>query len=118
MHLVLQVPGARSLKDRRHVVKSFRERVRALGSVSIAEVGDVERLQVAELGVSIVGADAVTCHRALDKVRSMANQLPLAVLAEAKDEVLSMGRGGRGVSMLEPTRWLSRTTQSGDSDDE
>ena len=59
--LVLQIPGARSLKDRRQVVKSFKERARARLPVSISEVGDVERHQVATLGAVTVARDSAYC---------------------------------------------------------
>jgi hypothetical protein len=42
LRLVFQIPGAASLKDRRRVVKSFKDRVKARFPVSIAEVGDLE----------------------------------------------------------------------------
>ena len=54
LRLVFQIPAAASLKDRRRVVKSFKDRVRARFPVSIAEVGDLERYQVATLGVAVV----------------------------------------------------------------
>src|SRR5439155_15492856 len=38
MKLSFHLPGARSLKDKRQVVRSFRDRVRARLDVSIAEV--------------------------------------------------------------------------------
>jgi uncharacterized protein YlxP (DUF503 family) len=49
------IRGARSLKDRRRVIRSIKDRVRHRYPVSIAEVGDVELRQRAELGVAMVG---------------------------------------------------------------
>jgi uncharacterized protein YlxP (DUF503 family) len=92
--LVLQIPGARSLKDRRHVVKSFKERIKARFGISVAEVGDPEKLQVAVLGLSVVSGQSAYCHELLDKVRHLANGLPEAILADARSEVLSFARGG------------------------
>jgi len=40
VHLRLNVVQAASLKDKRRVVKSFKDRVRASYNVSVAEVGD------------------------------------------------------------------------------
>jgi uncharacterized protein len=97
--LVLQIPGARSLKDRRQVVKSFKERVKARLGVSMAEVGDVERLQVAVLGVSVVSADSGICHDLLARIRAQADTLPEAILADVRSEVFSFGDGGKEMSL-------------------
>ena len=97
MRLIINVPGARSLKDRRRVVHAFRDRVRARSSVSIAEVGDLERYQVATLGVSAVARDSQHCSELLAEVAHLARNLREAVLADIATEVVSFGEGGRSV---------------------
>ena len=92
--LVLQIPGARSLKDRRRVVKSFKDRARARLPVSIAEVGDVERYQVATLGVAGVSGDSARCSEVLSHVSSLASGLSDALLADVATEVVAFGAGG------------------------
>ena len=92
---VLQIPGARSLKDRRKVVKSFKDRVRARLPVSVAEVGDVERHQVATVGVAVVSGQSERCTEILASASSMAATLGGAVLADATTEIVSFGIGGR-----------------------
>ncbi|MEZ4226836.1 MAG: DUF503 domain-containing protein [Polyangiaceae bacterium] len=94
MRISLQIPGARSLKDRRQVVRSFKERVRARMDVSIAEIGDVERLQVATFGVCTVARESAACRDALEKVRSLAAGVGEAVLADVGTEILPFGEGG------------------------
>ena len=95
--LVLQIPGARSLKDRRRVVKSFKDRVRARLPVTVAEVGDVERYQLATLGVAVVSGDSDRCREVLSRVRSLADQVGDAVLADVRSEIVSFGSGGQGI---------------------
>ena len=95
--LVLQIPGARSLKDRRRVVKSFKDRVRARLPVTVAEVGDVERYQLATLGVAVVSGDSDRCREVLSRVRSLADQIGDAVLADVRSEIVSFGSGGQGI---------------------
>jgi uncharacterized protein YlxP (DUF503 family) len=95
--VVLQIPGARSLKDRRQVVKSLKDRLRARLPVSVAEVGDVERHQVATLGVAVVSGDAARCDEVLGSVGNMARSHAGAVLADLGTEVVPFGRGGTGV---------------------
>jgi len=94
---VLQIPGARSLKDRRQVVRSLKERLRARLPVSVAEVGDVDRYQVATLGVAVVSGESARCREVLDAARGMAGTAADALLADAAAEVLPFGTSGRGV---------------------
>jgi uncharacterized protein len=95
--LVLQIPGARSIKDRRRVVKSFKDRVRAKLPVSVAEVGDAEHLQLASIGVAIVSSDTGRCDEILSAAVRMARVLPDAVLADVRTEVVPFGFDGRGL---------------------
>lgn len=111
--IVLQIPGARSLKDRRRVVKSFKDRVRARLPVSIAEVGDVERYQVATLGIAAVSGSPRRANEALSHVTSMASNLAGAVLADVATEIVAFGKGGQGIrggieQSLDDTQWPGR----------
>jgi uncharacterized protein YlxP (DUF503 family) len=99
---VIHIPGARTLKDRRHVVKSFKDRVRARQPVSIAEVGDADRLQVATFGVAVVSGSAEICHDVLNSVTSMASELPDGVLTEVSTEVMAFGDDGQGIAQGRP----------------
>jgi uncharacterized protein YlxP (DUF503 family) len=95
--LVLSIPGARSLKDRRRVVKSLKDRVRARLPVSLAEVGDLERYQVATLGVAVVSNEAARCSEVLSAAVAMARVARDAVLADVATEVITLAEGGRGI---------------------
>jgi uncharacterized protein YlxP (DUF503 family) len=95
--LVIQIPEARSLKDRRRVVKSFKDRVRAKLPVSIAEVGDLEHHGVAYLGLSVVSNESSRCNEILSAVVSMARVIPSGVLADVRTEIVSFGVGGQGI---------------------
>lgn len=94
---VLQIPGARSLKDRRRVVRSLKERLAARLPVSVAEVGELERYQVATVAVAVVSNSSVRCREVLDVARTMASTVADALLADAATEVLPFGVGGAGV---------------------
>jgi uncharacterized protein YlxP (DUF503 family) len=95
--LVLQIPGARSLKDRRQVVRSFKERVQSRMHVSLAEIGDLEHPGHATLAVAVVSNEASVCDEVLAKVASLASSLPDAVLADRATEIVPFGFGGRGI---------------------
>ncbi|RYZ05368.1 MAG: DUF503 domain-containing protein [Myxococcales bacterium] len=97
LRLVFQIPGAASLKDRRRVVKSFKDRVRARFPVSIAEVGDLERYQVATLGVAIISGEAARCDEVLSAVSRAAAQANDAVLADVATEIIPFGAGGSSI---------------------
>jgi len=94
---VIQIPGARCLKDRRRVVKSVKDRMRARLPVSVAEVGDVERYQVATLGVAVVSSDAHQCRDVLSQAARIAGAAHDAILADVATEVIPMGEGGKGI---------------------
>lgn len=95
--LVLHIPGARSLKDKRQVVRSFKERAKARLHLSVAEVGDADRLQVATFAVAVVSNDAGTCQEQLSHVRSLANHLPEALLADFREQLISFGEDGKAL---------------------
>lgn len=96
MRLVLDIPGARSLKDKRQVVRSFKERVKSRLGVSIAEVDHHEKFQRATFGVAVVSGDAAVCEDLLGKVIAMASSLPNALLSDRASEIIPFGevRGG------------------------
>lgn len=95
--IVLQIPGARSLKDRRRVVKGLKDRARAKLPVSIAEVGDLERYQVATLAVSVVSNDSSRCSEVLSHVATLAGSAHDARVADVATEIVSFGHGGSGI---------------------
>ena len=96
--IVLQIPGSRSLKDRRRVVKSFKDRVRAKLPVSIAEVGDLEQLQLANVGVAVISNESERCDEIIAAAVGMARVLPDAVLADVRTEIVPFGFGGHSLS--------------------
>ncbi|HEY3497912.1 MAG TPA: DUF503 domain-containing protein [Polyangiaceae bacterium] len=95
--LVLSIPGARSLKDRRRVVRSLKERIAANLRVSIAEIGDLERYQVATLGLAVVSNDSARCSALLSKGIAMARTARDALLADVATEIVTFGDGGSGI---------------------
>jgi uncharacterized protein YlxP (DUF503 family) len=88
MTLVLRIPQARSLKDKRHVVKSAIEGVRVRFNVSIAELDDLDAIQRATIGVACVANDAAHVHRVLEAVRAAIESRPEIVLCEVSVEML------------------------------
>jgi hypothetical protein len=57
LHLDLAVPQAQSLKDKRRIVKGFKDRMSHRFNVSIAEVGGLDLHRRATLAIAMVGND-------------------------------------------------------------
>jgi uncharacterized protein YlxP (DUF503 family) len=91
LRLTFHVPHARSLKDKRQVVRKFRDRVRAHFDVSIAEVGAQDKLQRAVFGVSVVSGDAAVCDSVLEQVARVAETQEEAVLTSRETELVPIG---------------------------
>jgi uncharacterized protein YlxP (DUF503 family) len=91
LRLTFHIPHARSLKEKRSVVRRFRDRVRARFDVSIAEVGAQDLHQRAVFGVSVVSADAAVCDSVLEQVARAAEVAEDAVLTDRATEVITVG---------------------------
>jgi uncharacterized protein YlxP (DUF503 family) len=89
--LTFHIPHARSLKEKRSVVRRFRDRIRARFDVSIAEVGAQDLLQRAVFGVSVVSSDAAVCDSVLAKVAQVAETQEDAVLTDRRTELIPLG---------------------------
>ncbi len=76
--VVLIIHSAFSLKDKRAVVKRVKDRVRSRYNVSIAEIGELELWNQAELGIVMAGNDARYVNSTLDKVLVMIDDLHIA----------------------------------------
>lgn len=97
LRLRLEIVGARSLKDKRSVVRSMKERAQSRFRVSVAEVGVLDDPRRATLGVAVVSNEAAQCDRVLADVAAMASTLPDAILADRATEIIPFGEGGSGV---------------------
>jgi len=64
----LHVPEARSLKDKRSVIKSLKDRMHGRFNVAVAEVDANDMWQRACLGVAAVGKDRAHVGGVLDEV--------------------------------------------------
>ncbi len=83
-----RIRGARSLKEKRRVIKSLKERVAHRFNVSIAEVDDLDVHQVATLGLAVVGGEKSFVDRSVDEVLRYISRDPEAELIDSKIEVL------------------------------
>ncbi|MBI5642426.1 MAG: DUF503 domain-containing protein [Deltaproteobacteria bacterium] len=85
----LIIHESHSLKDKRMVVKSIVEKVKNRFNVSIAEVGDNDVWQRAELGIAAVGNDRAFVNSVMDKVMNFIENLHLAEVIDQKIEIIN-----------------------------
>ncbi len=70
LHVELHVPGARSRKDRRQVVRSVADRVRHRFDVSFHELDDPERAARQSVVITTAGNDGRLLRSILDQIRA------------------------------------------------
>ena len=85
MEIDLHLPACRSLKAKRAVLRPIVEGLRSRFRVSVAEVGDQDLWQRANIGVAVVGG--TTSH-----VEDVMDEIERWVWAQPGIEVLSMDR--------------------------
>jgi uncharacterized protein YlxP (DUF503 family) len=84
----LYLPDNGSLKGKRRVVKSLKERLKNRFNVSVAEVGNHDLLQRAAIGVAMIGNDAKQLNSRLDKIVNFIEATGVAVLTDHHIEIL------------------------------
>ena len=67
----LVIRGSRSLKARRRVLNSLKDRIRSKFNVSVADVGEQDTWQRSVLGVAVVANDRRFVNEVLSKVQNL-----------------------------------------------
>jgi uncharacterized protein YlxP (DUF503 family) len=83
----LSLRDARTLKDKRRVLASLKDRIRARFNVSVAEVDGLDFIQSATLGVAQVANDSRYVSSTLDKLVDMVRRFPAAQLVDYSIEL-------------------------------
>ena len=78
----LLIRESRSLKDKRQVVKSIKDRLANRFNVSVAEVDGLDSRQVAVLGFAMVGNEAAHVRAALEQIVQALRSHPVAELLD------------------------------------
>lgn len=84
----MRIPEAMSLKDKRRVVRSIKDRLHREHQVSVAEIGANEVWNIALLGLAVVSADAGRARSVLAEVVSKLQAWPDAELADYELDVV------------------------------
>jgi hypothetical protein len=88
LQFTLRLRGCRSLKEKRHVLKSIKDRLRSRFNVSVAEVDDHELWQKGTLGLVTCSNDAVQIRSLLDRIVMLLRMHPKAELVDHQIEIL------------------------------
>ena len=87
LQVELSIPGAYSLKDKRHVLKGLLDRLRRDFAVSAAEVERQDVWNSAIIGVAFVSNDARHAGSHLQRALNFIEKSREAVVADAQIEV-------------------------------
>ena len=83
----LTLPGCSSLKEKRSVIRSLRDRLRSRLNVSVAETGFNDVHSRAELTVALVATDGRFAESVLEKADRIVEQNGGAVITSVRREV-------------------------------
>ncbi len=84
----LHLPGSRSLKDKRQVMRSLKDRLKNLG-FSVAETGDHELWGNLMIGASITAAIRSEAEARLDRAVEMLETHPEATVVSLTTDAIS-----------------------------
>ena len=84
----LYLADRHSLKEKRQVVKSLKDRLRHGFNVSVAEVEDHDKWQAATLAAACIGVDQVGVNRCLNQIIDLAHREREAEVVDVQMEFL------------------------------
>lgn len=88
LQVEISIPDAMSLKDKRQVVKSLKDRIAHGHNVSIAEVGALDEHRRSIIGMAMVSNDKRYVEGALSKLVDFIRMVPQASLIDYQIEML------------------------------
>jgi uncharacterized protein YlxP (DUF503 family) len=88
LQLELSIPDAMSLKDKRRVVLSLKDRIAHAHNVSVAEVGALDEHRRSIMGVAMVANDAKYVEGGLSRLVDFVRSVPQVSLTDYRIELL------------------------------
>jgi uncharacterized protein YlxP (DUF503 family) len=85
------VGESHSLKDKRMVLRRIKDRTRLKFNVAIAEVGDQDAWQQAQIGFAVVANDKRFVQEMLDKVLGFIESLAVAKIVDDEKDIVNYG---------------------------
>jgi uncharacterized protein YlxP (DUF503 family) len=88
LQIEVAIPDAFSLKDKRRVIKSLKDRIAHRHNVSIAEVGALDEHRRCILGMAMVSNDSAYVEGALSKLVDFVRMTPSVSLIDYQIDLL------------------------------
>ena len=88
LQLELSIGDAMSLKDKRRVIRSLKDRIAHGHNVSIAEVGALDEHRRSILGVAMVANDSAYVNGALSKLVDFVRTVPTVDLIDYQIDLM------------------------------
>jgi len=89
----LLLEDSQSLKDKRATLRRIKDRVSQRYNVAIAEVGDVDLLQTAQLGFAVVSNERGFTQSMVQKILTFIDDLCLAKVSDDEQDYIDYGDG-------------------------
>jgi len=84
----LFIPDSQSLKDKRQVLLSLKDRLQQKFNLSVAEVGEQDLWQKSVLGLACVANDGRYVNQVLDQALNMIRSNPAIEIVQSRIELL------------------------------
>ncbi|MDD4871822.1 MAG: DUF503 domain-containing protein [Kiritimatiellae bacterium] len=84
----ISIPDAQSLKDKRSVIRSIKDRVLDKMNVSVAEIDKQDKWQYSDLAFVTVAAESETVQTRISEISSFLRSNPRYVLLDLRTEIL------------------------------
>lgn len=84
----LYLPGSHSLKAKRQILLSLKDRLRGKFNVSVAEVDEQELWQKAVLGIACVANEGAHVNQVLDQAVNLIRSVPMIQMVKFRIEML------------------------------
>ena len=91
LQFTVDIPHATSLKDKRRVIRSMKDRMRRHFNVSVAEVEDLDVHNVATMAAVMAGTDVPYLNGAMDQLLNTLRDLREGSLGDFQLEIVSPG---------------------------
>jgi len=88
LQIEVSIPDAFSLKDKRRVIKSLKDRIAHRHNVSIAEVGALDEHRRSVIGIAMVSNDSRYVESALSKLVDFIRIIPQLSLIDYQIDLL------------------------------
>jgi hypothetical protein len=115
--ITLLAPDSHSLKEKRMVLRSIKDRTRLKFNVAIAEVGDQDAWQQMVLGFVVVANERGFVQKMIEKIVAYIDSLGMAKMVNDEKDLITYGEGemtGEDYMHWEP----GADTGAGKDDDE